>query len=212
MKKLELTGLRFGRLIVLNREPSRRGRTVWNCRCDCGNTTLVLGKLLNLLHVKSCGCLKAEGPAPKHGHSRRSGHSRTYKSWAAMLQRCQNPNDQDYYNYGAAGISVCSQWQDFQRFLNDMGERPDGLELDRIESTGNYEPGNVRWATENTQAINRRWTRWIAIEEEMFPMKEAAQKLGLNYGTLRQLTAPGGLYRLSGQAAVNQLLEKRQAV
>lgn len=210
MKKLELTGQKFGRLTVLEQRPSRAGQTMWLCQCECGKTTTAFGKLLKRLHVKSCGCLKAEGRPPKHGHSRRSGHSRTYKSWAGMLQRCQNPNDQDYYNYGARGISVCHRWQEFQQFLNDVGERPEGLELDRIESSKNYEPGNVRWATERTQSINRRWTRWIAIEEEMFCMKDAAKKLDLSYQTLRNLTAPNGLYRLSGQDAVNRLLETRR--
>lgn len=95
-----------------------------------------------------------------HGHARRRAKGRagtsTYYIWAAMIQRCTNPKNRDYKNYGARGITVCDRWRDFTNFLADMGEKPDGLSIDRIDNDGNYEPGNCRWATPAQQASNKR--------------------------------------------------------
>jgi hypothetical protein len=95
-----------------------------------------------------------------HGHGRKRGEGRqgtsTYYIWGAMIQRCTNPRNRDYPSYGARGITVCDRWHKFENFLADMGERPDGLSLDRIDNDGNYEPGNCHWATPVQQANNRR--------------------------------------------------------
>lgn len=92
----------------------------------------------------------------KHGHTSARWASSTYYSWANMIQRCTNPKNHKYPNYGARGITVCERWLTFENFLADVGERPDGLTLDRKDNDGNYEPGNVRWATHKQQANNRR--------------------------------------------------------
>jgi len=96
-------------------------------------------------------------PNYKHGHSLRNGkESPTYQSWRHMKYRCLNPNCSDYKNYGGRGIKVCERWMDFTNFLADMGEKPEGLTLDRINNDGNYEPGNCRWATWKEQRQNQR--------------------------------------------------------
>jgi hypothetical protein len=147
----------------------------------------------------------------KHGHARRGKISRTYRAWYHLVQRCVNSNDQDYYNYGGRGILLHPAWADFSNFLRDVGECPPGLEIDRIDFNKGYEPENVRWTDQRTQSLNRRWTIWIALEEEMIPMKVAAERLGLSYNTLKSLTAPNGLYRLSGHAAIERLLKKKHS-
>ena len=117
---------------------------------------------------KICGELN---PSYKHGHSPRNGKlSPTYRSWKAMKMRSQNPNHKDYKYYGARGIRVCERWQDFVNFLEDMGEKPDGLTLDRINNDGDYELGNCRWTTRKEQVHNRRDHKtqylFIAMDEQ----------------------------------------------
>lgn len=90
-----------------------------------------------------------------HAHTWKGGYSPTYGSWQSMRQRCLNPSSDGYARYGGRGIKVCERWNDFPTFLADMGERPTGMTLDRLDPDGNYEPGNVRWATAKQQATNR---------------------------------------------------------
>lgn len=161
--------------------------------------------------TKSCGCLRYDTkPTLTHGHSPKGNLSPTYKSWAGMIQRCGNPNDKSHKYYGGKGITVCDQWKSFDVFLRDMGERPSGLEIDRIKSDGNYEPGNCRWVTEQIQTENRSMTLWVDVNGERMPMKRAAERLGLKYGSLKQLTYKNGLH-LTAQAAVERLMVTRRS-
>jgi hypothetical protein len=162
MRLEELTGTRFDRLVVVGREPNRV-RASWRCRCDCGGETVATAVNLKSKHTRSCGCLmreKSSSWAKKknttHGHNRKGQQSRTHKSWISMKQRTTNPNYSEWKSYGGRGITVCERWLKFENFLEDMGERPEGTSLDRINVNGNYEPGTCRWATASQQQRNKR--------------------------------------------------------
>jgi len=158
--KKDIAGVKFGKLTA-KQEAGEPGRaTIWLCECECGRITHVSVGNLSSGHTKSCGCLHAES-ITKHGHSNRTG---TYRSWQSMSDRCRNEHHKNYHRYGGRGITVCERWSSFENFLADMGERPDGKTLDRIDNDGNYEPGNCRWATQADQTNNQSRNKVVCVD------------------------------------------------
>lgn len=186
---LNLTGQRCGKLVAIRSLGEGKNRKVfWLCQCDCGKTVEVKVQLFREEKVQSCGCLNRQpitGSASfTHGHAPRSKVTRTYQTWQGMLQRCTNPLNPKFQDYGGRGITVCERWQTFENFLADMGIRPNGLSIDRINNDGNYEPGNCKWATRKEQMNNTRSNRWITFKGQTWRFREWAEQLGISETSL----------------------------
>ena len=192
----DLIGHRFGRLTVLQRAFSKPNKGIfWLCRCDCDSEATVLGSKLLNGHTRSCGCLR-RNMMTTHGHSgngKNRKRSPTYQSWQNMISRCTQPSNPAFEHYKKRKITVCDQWRDFKYFLADMGERPEGMTLDRIDNNGNYEPKNCRWATKREQANNRITNNVFLYSGKEYTLADLARTTGTSKDTLRvRLVRPGG--------------------
>lgn len=206
MRKLNMIDGVYGRLTVLRPAENRQSRAAYHCRCACGAEIVAKGELLRNGTTKSCGCLRRElgqemgkKTSLRHGEGSNGKESAEYRTWTAMKSRCANPNHCNYPHYGARGIRVCERWQGYENFLADMGRRPsDGHSLDRIDSNGNYEPGNCRWATRMEQSGNQRHNggrrpMLLTILRNTKTLAEWLSDAGLAYVTYWRRTKSGEL-------------------
>ena len=182
MKRIELAGTKVRAGTVL----SYAGELKWKCSCGrCGGVFLIHGKAIREARNIPCGgCGVTHNTT--HGNAKRENQSGAYKSWVSMLSRTrQNPKDRYYHLYTGRGIKVCERWLDFANFLSDMGDRPEGMQLDRIDTNGNYEPCNCRWVSSRQNNQNRRNNRFVTFHGERIVYAEAARRLGMTRQGLR---------------------------
>lgn len=191
------TNKRYGRLTVIEQalppeHVKAKDSAYWLCRCDCGNTTVVIGSSLRDGNTTSCGCRQraaAIATMTKHGMYK----SAEYQSWQGMKERCYNSANRAYPNYGARGIVVCDHWRNsFAAFLEDMGCRPGpAYTLDRIDSNGSYCPENCRWATREQQQNNLRTNRVLTYNGKTQTLARWARELGIRRRTVSNRLSAG---------------------
>lgn len=201
-ERLDVTGERYGKLVAIRRVGTvKKGSSLWEFQCDCGN--LHQTGLGNVRHngTTSCGCHKTR----RHNLSR----SPEYNAWSNMIKRCTNPTVSCFRYYGGRGISVCKRWMDsFDDFLSDMGKRPEGYSLDRIDSNGNYCPENCRWSTKVQQVNNRRNNLWMEHEGKRLTMAQWAREKGMSVGMIRHRVLILGMSHADALTSPNRYKNK----
>lgn len=188
----KLVGIKFGRLTVkhITGKRSDRHEMFIDCVCDCGNSYTTVYPRLKSGNTKSCGCLQPVVAAQAGKYTTKHGDSTspTYKAHRAMMRRCYDKGSISYPSYGGKGITVCDRWRGVENYTNfklDMGERPDGMTLDRFpDPNGNYEPGNCRWATPKEQSRNLSSNHWITVNGETLLLIDWASRLGVTATTI----------------------------
>lgn len=188
-KSKDISGRRFGRWTALKQAGNNSGGTkLWLCRCSCGIEKIVRGTELRYGRSQSCGCLNREisrDVCIRRNTTHGLSHTPENGVWIRMIQRCENPDDPAYKYYGDRGITVCKRWRNsFAAFYADMGPRPKGLTIDRIDNDGDYEPKNCRWATKREQAGNTRKNRHIKFKGRTMIAADWAREIGITPMTL----------------------------
>lgn len=201
--KNNLINKKFNNLLVEKKSYTRNNNVYWECLCDCGKTTFVSTANLNNNRTKSCGCLKINillERSTKH----RQRHTKLYEVWKSIKQRCLNPKNKAYHNYGGRGITIFSEWiNSYESFYNwslTNGYK-EGLSIDRINVNGNYEPNNCRWTTRKVQCNNTRVNKYFTINNETKSLSDwcriynikystVAERLYYNWDIIKALTTP----------------------
>lgn len=207
-KVIDLTGARFGRLLVVGRKTSKESTDRrWSCICDCGAQTSVLGQALRRGATRSCGCYNQDTRRvlkTTHGAS----SNPLYGVWKNMIYRCEVPQDKDYLRYGGRGITVCQEWHDPQVFIADMSPRPEGHTLERHDNDGPYCKDNCRWATPLEQGSNKANLNLGVVQGKEKHLAAAAREYGVPESTLRNRMGAG---RTLEQAVLMPYLRKKRA-
>lgn len=188
MKRLDLTGQQFDRLVVLEMAPRTQREIGWICRCACGNTHIALTAKLRNGHARSCGCRKREATIARNKAAATHGMSRSneFSIWHGIKKRCLCPTDRAYPNYGGRGITICKEWaESFEAFFAYVGPRP-SLEhsIEREDNNKGYEPGNVRWATPKEQGANRRNSLRVVVDGKEKTTKQLAAEAGVSLSAM----------------------------
>ncbi len=181
MKFIDLTGKKINNFTVLSRAPNdKSGGTRWNCLCECGKEFSNWAANISKNKVKSCGCWRKK-MAGTYSITHGMSHTKEHKAWLHLRERCNNPKDPMYPNYGGRGIKVCKRWQNsFINFFNDVGLAPSKKHsIDRIDNNQDYKPGNCKWSTSFEQARNRRNNRLFSFNGETKCLPEWAEIYGL---------------------------------
>jgi hypothetical protein len=194
VRAIDISGQRFGMLVVVDRAVPGPGGAQWNCLCDCGNAIVATSQRLRVGDKRTCGCSTTSLRAAsltKHGGAKIGGavsgrHSPEYSSWLHMNQRCTNERFEHYDRYGGRGIRVCDRWRNsFQNFLLDMGPKPTPRHtIEREDNDGHYEPGNCVWATRATQSANTSRAVLLTVDGVTLSQKEWGERTGLGAKTI----------------------------
>lgn len=183
-RPIDMTGNRYGRLSVIEMAGcNKHKQRLWRCICDCGNDVEVIGFLLRQEQTRSCGCLNKESIAQvnyKHGKSK----SKIWSIHRSMMDRCYLKTSHAYNRYGGRGITVCDRWHDFEKFYEDMGDKPNGMSLDRIDNNSGYSPENVKWASYKEQANNTRSNRILTYMGRSQNISQWADEFNLKMTTI----------------------------
>lgn len=188
VKCVNLLHRKYGRLTAIGIAGCKNGKANWLWRCDCGAYKIIRGVSVTSGDSRSCGCLQRELTIERqlrHGEAVGDG-TPTYRSWFSMKQRCYNPANIGYHNYGGRGIAVCERWlHSFENFYADMGQRPSlDYSIERMNNNKGYSPDNCKWATRTEQQRNRRYNRLLTLHGTTMCLAEWTELLGLSEGLL----------------------------
>lgn len=184
----DITGSKFGQLIVLGPIGRKKGGIVWLCCCECGKEARISGELLRSGRTKSCGCLQ-KSVASKRLKTHGMSHTKLFVVWGSIIKRCENQASRSFPDYGGRGIKICDEWRyDFLAFHNYVVQLPNygenGYTLDRIDNNGNYEPGNLRWSTQKEQCRNTRKNILLTHDGKTQCVAAWAEELGVSVNVL----------------------------
>lgn len=187
LKRTDLTGHKYGWLTVTAfHAKDKWGKTMWKCKCICGNYSNVRCSQLTNGGISSCGCKVSETNRimnTTHGHAGKID-SPEYRIWSGMKTRCLNKKDPAFVDYGGRGIKICERWMRFENFFADMGNKPLGLSLNRINNDGDYCPENCEWATRKQQMNNTRNNRIITAFGQTMTLSQWCEKVGMRFDTI----------------------------